>query len=76
MDCRHQLPAELRGSAWGHRLGWLDGLVAPAFIFSAGFFLALVQVRGASTGSRRQRVLKTLRRLAEVLFVATLVNIS
>jgi len=64
----------LRDSALGQQLVWLDGLVAPSFIFSAGFFLALVQVRGASSGSRGRRVVKTLRRLAEVLFVATLVN--
>jgi uncharacterized membrane protein len=36
--------------------------------------LALVQVRSAAAGSRTARVLKTLRRLAEVLIVATLVN--
>lgn len=52
----------------------LDGLVAPSFTFSAGFSLALVQVRGAASGARWVRVLKTLRRLTEVLAVATLVN--
>ena len=52
----------------------LDGLVAPAFVFSAGFSLALVQVRGASAGARGKRVGKTLRRIGEVLAVATLVN--
>ncbi len=53
----------------------LDGLVAPSFIFSAGFSLALVQVRSAAaTGPRWPRVRKTLRRLVEVLAVATLVN--
>ena len=53
----------------------LDGLVAPAFIFSAGFSLALVQVRGAGgTGPRWPRIRKTLRRIGEVLAVATLVN--
>ena len=55
-------------------LARLDGLVAPAFTFSAGFSLALVQVRGATSGARATRVLKTLRRLGEVLAVATLVN--
>jgi len=55
-------------------LQWIDGLVAPAFIFSAGFSLALVQVRGASAGQRGPRVRKTLRRLGEVLLVASLVN--
>lgn len=55
-------------------LNFIDGLVAPSFIFSAGFSLALVQVRGAAAGSRLKRVKKTLRRLGEVLAVATLVN--
>ncbi len=52
----------------------IDGLVAPAFIFAAGFSLALVQVRGAHAGTRRLRLKKTLRRIVEVLLVATLVN--
>ncbi len=61
----------------GRAFDWLqriDGLVAPAFIFSAGFSLALVQVRGAASGMRGLRVRRTLRRLAEVLAVASLVN--
>lgn len=68
------LSTELRQGAF---FGWLqriDGLVAPAFIFSAGFSLALVQVRGAASGARGRRVRRTLRRLGEVLLVATLVN--
>src|SRR6266849_8958458 len=68
------LRPELRA---GRAFDWLqriDGLVAPAFIFSAGFSLALVQVRGAASGMRGQRVRRTLRRLGEVLLVATLVN--
>lgn len=68
------LTPQLRAGVWAQRLVWLDGLVAPSFIFSAGFSLALVQVRGAAAGTRGMRFLKTLRRLAEVLFVATLVN--
>jgi uncharacterized membrane protein len=68
------LRPELHQGAWWTRLQWIDGLVAPAFIFSAGFSLALVQVRGAAAGTRGPRVRKTLRRLGEVLFVATLVN--
>ncbi|XXF80052.1 heparan-alpha-glucosaminide N-acetyltransferase domain-containing protein [Myxococcaceae bacterium GXIMD 01537] len=56
-------------------LVWIDGLVAPAFIFSAGFSLALVQVRGAASGSRSQRVRKTLRRLGEVLGAGLLLNL-
>jgi uncharacterized membrane protein len=68
------LRPELRAGALWERLQWIDGLVAPAFIFSAGFSLALVQVRGATQGARWPRVRKTLRRLGEVLLVATLVN--
>ena len=57
--------------------GWLlkvDGLVAPAFIFSAGFALALLNVRSAAGGSQQTRLGRNLRRIAEVLAVATLVN--
>ncbi|MFL5312807.1 MAG: heparan-alpha-glucosaminide N-acetyltransferase domain-containing protein [Myxococcales bacterium] len=68
------LRPELRAGALWTRLQWIDGLVAPAFIFSAGFSLALVQVRGAAAGARWPRMRKTLRRLGEVLLVATLVN--
>ncbi len=57
---------------------WLvrvDGLVAPSFIFSSGFALALVQVRAAlAGGSRKAQALKTLKRIGEVLLVASLVN--
>lgn len=66
------LKPELRSGPLFQRLVWLDGLVAPAFIFSAGFSLALVQVRGARSGTRLRRLLKTLRRLGEVLAVAYL----
>ena len=68
------LRPDLRTGPLWERLQWIDGLVAPAFIFSAGFSLALVQVRGAATGPRWPRVRRTLRRLGEVLLVATLVN--
>ena len=67
------LPA-LRDGPLFHRLVWLDGLVAPSFTFAAGFSLALVQVRGAAAGTRAKRLLKTSRRLGEVLLVASLVN--
>ncbi|HKB75473.1 MAG TPA: heparan-alpha-glucosaminide N-acetyltransferase domain-containing protein, partial [Myxococcales bacterium] len=65
------LRPELRTGLLWTRLQWIDGLVAPAFIFSAGFSLALVQVRGAAAGTRWPRMRKTLRRLGEVLLVAT-----
>jgi len=69
------LRPELRKDRLFDALQWIDGLVAPAFILAAGFSLALVQVRAASgQGSRSARLRRTLRRLFEVLFVATLVN--
>ena len=56
-------------------LDYVNGLVAPSFIFAAGFSLALVQVRAASAaGSRAPRVLRSLRRIGEVLAVGTLIN--
>jgi uncharacterized membrane protein len=72
------LRPELRAGEWFARLQWVDGLVAPSFLFAAGFSLSLVQCRtalaaGGSTG-RWQRIRRTLRRLFEVLFVATLLN--
>jgi uncharacterized membrane protein len=61
-----------RPAAW---MDWLNGLVAPSFIFAAGFSLALVQVRTAASGGARQaRLFRTLRRIAEVLAVGTLIN--
>lgn len=45
----------------------IDGLVAPSFIFSAGFALALVQCRKRQPG-------KSLKRIGEVLLVASVVN--
>jgi hypothetical protein len=68
------LRSELRAGAFYRAIELIDGLVAPSFILAAGFSLALVQVRSAAAGSRTARVLKTVRRLAEVLIVATLVN--
>src|SRR6202048_4331511 len=69
------LRPELRGGAAFNELQWLDGLVAPAFILAAGFSLALTQVRAAAAGgsadARRRRMLKTLRRIGEVLLVGT-----
>jgi uncharacterized membrane protein len=58
------------------RLNWVNGLVAPSFILAAGFSLGLLQTRAARAGGgdRRARLLRTLRRIGEVLAVATLVN--
>jgi uncharacterized membrane protein len=56
-------------------LDYVNGLVAPSFIFAAGFSLALVQVRAAAGGgARAPRVLRSLRRIGEVLAVGTLIN--
>ncbi len=52
----------------------IDGLVAPSFIFSAGFALALVQVRAGLAGKRSEQAKKTLKRIGEVLLVASLIN--
>ncbi|QDE90475.1 hypothetical protein BHS06_16695 [Myxococcus xanthus] len=68
------LTPELRQSEWVARLLRVDGLVAPAFIFSAGFATALMMVRSAASGVLRERVNRNLRRAGEVLAVATLVN--
>ena len=68
------LQPSLREGRFFRHLNWFDGLVAPSFIFAAGFSLALVQVRGARPGARLPRVRRTLRRLGEVLGVALLVN--
>ncbi len=74
------LTDELRASPLAKRLLWFDGLVAPSFIFTSGFSLALTQVRTAlaaspsAPGERARRARKTLRRIGEVFLVATLVN--
>lgn len=67
------LRPELRTSSPGRQLDWFNGLVAPSFIFAAGFSLALVQVRGAQ-GPRWPRVRRSLRRIGEVLAVGLLIN--
>ncbi|TMA13695.1 MAG: DUF1624 domain-containing protein [Deltaproteobacteria bacterium] len=72
------LRPELRSGALFDSLQWVDGLVAPSFILAAGFSMALTQVRAASAPgaaeARRRRMLRTLRRLGEVLLVGILVN--
>lgn len=67
------LPALQQGPGF-MRLVALDGLVAPSFIFSAGFALALVQVRAGLAGRRREQALKSARRIAEVFAMATFIN--
>src|SRR3989454_11825796 len=72
------LRPELRSGGLFDSLQWMDGLVAPSFILAAGFSMALTQVRAASVPgaaeARRRRMLRTLRRLGEVLLVGILVN--
>jgi uncharacterized membrane protein len=68
------LQPELRVSSAARALLRIDGLVAPAFLFAAGFALALLQIRSAARGLRQQRLGRNLRRIGEVLAVATLVN--
>ncbi|MBM7116668.1 heparan-alpha-glucosaminide N-acetyltransferase domain-containing protein [Archangium primigenium] len=68
------LRPDLRQGPITRQLLRLDGLVAPAFLFSAGFALALLLVRGAGVGSLGQRLGRNLRRIAQVLGVATFVN--
>ena len=69
------LRQELLATPGAGVLDYVNGLVAPSFIFAAGFSLALVQVRSASSsGPRSTRVLRSLRRIGEVLAVGTLVN--
>src|SRR5438105_13888076 len=69
------LRPELRQGPFFSRLQWIDGLVAPAFIFAAGFAMALVQCRAAAGGGPRgPRIRKTLRRIGEVVLVATLMQ--
>jgi uncharacterized membrane protein len=70
------LEPELRSGPFFQRVTMIDGLVAPSFIFSAGFALALVQVRAGLAGRRREQATKTLQRLLEVLGVAALVNLA
>jgi uncharacterized membrane protein len=68
------LRAELRAAPGFHWVDFVDGLVAPSFLFAAGFSLSLVQVRAAAGGQRKARFTKSLQRVGEVLVVATLLN--
>lgn len=58
-------------------LNSINGLVAPSFIFAAGFALSMVSCRAASDPvGRRSRALKTLSRIAEVLVVANILKLQ
>lgn len=65
---------ELQKGAFFNRLQMIDGLVAPSFIFSAGFAIALVQVRAGLAGRRSEQAKKSLKRILEVLLVAEFIN--
>jgi uncharacterized membrane protein len=71
------LRPELHSTRAMARLNWVNGVVAPSFILAAGFSLGLLQVRAAAAGpeGRSARLWRTLRRIGEVLAVATLVNV-
>ena len=68
------LRPELRQSTATKHLLRVDGVVAPAFLFSAGFALALLLVRSAASGRRGERLGRNLKRILQVLGVASLVN--
>src|SRR5215468_1045549 len=69
------LRKELLATRTAGVLDYVNGLVAPSFIFAAGFSLALVQVRTASgAGPRAPRVVRSLRRIGEVLAVGRLIH--
>jgi uncharacterized membrane protein len=71
------LKPEILKTAFYAHLARIDGLVAPSFIFSAGFALALVQVRVGRIGDRAARAAqakKSLKRIGTVLGIATLIN--
>jgi uncharacterized membrane protein len=57
-------------------LNSINGLVAPSFIFAAGFALSMVSCRAAAGDSagRKARALKTLMRIGEVLVVSNILK--
>lgn len=65
---------ELRRSEAARRLLQVDGLVAPAFLFAAGFALALLQVRSAAAGGQRERLGRAVQRVGVVLGAAAFMN--
>ncbi len=65
----------LRAGVLYERLRLIDGLVAPAFLFSAGFALALVQIREGARGRGAAQIHKSLKRIGQVLLLASLINV-
>lgn len=66
-----------RDAWWFPALNYINGLVAPAFLFAAGFAFALTSDRAQRTGvdDRTRRVLKTLRRIGLVLVSGYLLHL-
>jgi uncharacterized membrane protein len=69
------LRPELKTDRLYRWLDAIDGLVAPAFLFTAGFTLGLALVRSAKEDRRSARARRVFRRILEVLLVATLLNV-
>ncbi len=64
------LSKEFHGTPLRDFLNGINGLVAPSFLFAAGFALTLVMARAAKDpAAARARSIKSLRRIAEVLLV-------
>jgi uncharacterized membrane protein len=69
------LKPQLRTGTFYKYLERIDGLVAPAFIFSAGFALVLTLQRAHEKNTVKEQTIKSAKRILEVLAVATLVNL-
>ena len=69
------LRPELRSGPRFRVLDAIDGLVAPSFLFSAGFAMGLVLIRAASAGRLEARVRESGKRVLEVLLLASLINL-
>ncbi len=69
----HSMPLlkpELRSGWWHQFVNRIDGLVAPAFLLTAGFALALVSARASDRATR----LKQLKRIGQVGLLAITIN--
>ena len=71
------LVASARDAWWFPVLNYVNGLVAPAFLFAAGFAFALTSDRAQRAGAedRWGRVLKNLRRIGLVLVSGYLLHL-
>lgn len=66
-----------RDAWWFPALNYINGLVAPSFLFAAGFAFALTSDRAqrSGTGDRAARVLKNLRRIGLVLAAGYMLHV-